>query len=399
MAFAITIEGGTEAKHTKVAFINCHSWVDWSKNYSYEMHNYTNGFVEKVGDYADVSFTDCSYVGKWDGLSAHKSGGFVGEASSKASFTLTNCLSVITDYPTSGTTRGYTHYFIGGEGVPVTFTNCYAQQLFSQDGVLGAQGTEAVVTADEVKSGKTAYLLNAGRTGDNAPWAQTLGTDNAPVAKISSPESLEVGKQEATTHKVGTAGWGTLFYPVATTLPNGVKAYTVDEVQDGTLTLTEVEGTVAANTPVILCTLGENETSAAEKTLQIAGVEGSYYNKVGGAADNILKGVYDETAAEDGWYILQDHKETTGAGVAFYQVDTNAAKPNVPANHCYLQLPASAEAKAFLSLPWGDEATGIQGTSISPIATGKIYNLNGQEVKTMQKGHVYIMDGRKLIIK
>ena len=45
-----------------------------------------------------------------------------------------------------------------------------------------------------------------------------------------------------------------------------------------------------------------------------------------------------------------------------------------------------------------DKATDIEGIEIEGAKNGKIYNLNGQEVKNPQKG-VYIQNGKIFIIK
>jgi hypothetical protein len=184
------------------------------------------------------------------------------------------------------------------------------------------------------------------------------------------------------------AGYATFIAPFNVSLANiKVNAYTVDGVEaDGaTLTLTKVEGTVPANTPVVL----ESETvkscsfggiSVATETAYTAG---------------LLTGVYAETDAPVGSYVLQNQQ--TG-GLGFYKV---ADAKKVPAYHAYLTYTAP-EAKAFF-FP-GNEATAIE--SIAAMTSGQveaIYSANGAKLQTLQKGLniVKMQDGtvKKILVK
>jgi hypothetical protein len=49
-----------------------------------------------------------------------------------------------------------------------------------------------------------------------------------------------------------------------------------------------------------------------------------------------------------------------------------------------------------------DNVTGIDPaiqTIDNPATNGKVYNLQGIEVKSLMKGHIYIKDGRKFIVR
>jgi hypothetical protein len=57
----------------------------------------------------------------------------------------------------------------------------------------------------------------------------------------------------------------------------------------------------------------------------------------------------------------------------------------------------SGEVKSF-SFTFVDDATGIRQFVATP-ENGAIYDLNGNKVKNLVKGQVYIMNGQKVLIK
>lgn len=173
------------------------------------------------------------------------------------------------------------------------------------------------------------------------------------------------------------AGWGTTMLPFAVAeLPEGVKAYTCAEVSGSTLTLVEVNALEANKPYIIEGAWSETLTGDAQGTA-LTYTEG------------LLTGVYATQAATDGTYILQNQDGKVG----FYQVNTAEAQPNVPANRAYLTAPA-AGVKAF----YFDDATAISSV-LDGIAAGSIYDLNGRKVAKMQKGGIYVVNGKKIIIK
>ena len=121
------------------------------------------GMVECVRDNANVTITDCLVKGKFhattEGGRRYMSG-FVENQYGKC--TLTNCLYIGENNATTG---GYTF------AKKATLTNCYYLNPCSD-----AQGKK--VTADQLKSGEVAYLLQNKRAGNF--WGQELGKENDP---------------------------------------------------------------------------------------------------------------------------------------------------------------------------------------------------------------------------
>ena len=166
--------------------------------------------------------------------------------------------------------------------------------------------------------------------------------------------------------------------PFDVTIPSGVKAYTVDGVTGAELNMTEVTTTIPANTPVVL----QATTDVNEK---FYGVAATAEAKAG-----LLTGVYTDTPAPEGKYVLQNQ----GEGAKFYLVEAGK-QPTVKAGHAYLTAP-SAGVKAF---GFDAIATAITELTEKTEATeGVVYNLQGQRVNTLQRG-INIVNGKKVLVK
>lgn len=229
-------------------------------------------------------------------------------------------------------------------------------------------------------NGEGLYLL--WNTGANKAIAHN-GTNNNDFFTNNTANFQFVETQKPSiTINTTAAGWGTTMLPFAVaSLPSGVKAYSVsglDGKNNDHLTLAEVNA-LEANKPYII-------EGAWEETLtgDAQGAALSY-------TDGLLTGVYERTAAPNESYILQKQNDVVG----FYQVDTNEAQPNVPANRAYLTAPASGGVKAFFL---GDTEDAIKGV-FDGVAAGEIYDIAGRKVTKMQKGNVYIVNGKKVIVK
>lgn len=168
---------------------------------------------------------------------------------------------------------------------------------------------------------------------------------------------------------VTEAQWATFIAPFDVAKPDGVGVYTVDGVgEDNVLTMTELETSIPANTPVVL-----NSESVIEAELADV-VTTTAENLTNG----LLTGTYTEIAAPDGSYILQNHD----GSVAFYRVDTNEATPKVPAYRAYLTAPSKARALYF-----GVETTAVKAVEALISGGGtELYDLNGHRLPKLQKG-------------
>lgn len=214
----------------------------------------------------------------------------------------------------------------------------------------------------------------------NTEANQYIGSQDAGVYTVNSHIDFVLVETQKPSITINTtaAGWGTTMLPFAVTeIPEGVKVYSCAEAQGATLTLTEVKA-LEANKPYII-------EGAWEATLtdDAQGTALTY-------TDGLLTGTYSKIAAPNGAYILQKQGEKVG----FFKVDTSVAQPNVPANRAYIKAD-EAGVKAFY---FGGDADAIQSV-FDGLVNGDAYDLGGRKVSKLQKGNVYIVNGKKVVVK
>ena len=148
----------------------CISDVDITAGNSGWYDSKAAGMVQAVADGASVQITDCLVKGRITDTADEDDrtmAGFVFD--NGGTYTLTRCLYVGTN---NATNNGYSYTFGTEKGISATFTDCYYLNTCGK-----AQGKQ--VTAERLKSGEMAYLLQNKRT-ENV-WGQTLGTDLEPL--------------------------------------------------------------------------------------------------------------------------------------------------------------------------------------------------------------------------
>lgn len=185
---------------------------------------------------------------------------------------------------------------------------------------------------------------------------------------------------------ISAAKWSTLILPFNAALPDGVKAYSCNEadVETETLTLTEAT-TLKANTPYLI--------NGEEGTHEFSGYG---LAKQDTYAAGIFTGTYVDyhTTANSGTYVLQKHDNV----LAFYLVG-ESAQPLVRAYRCYITLDNASTARMF-SFGFDNETTGIDNAQLS---TGDseliIYDTMGRKVTSIKKGNLYIINGKKVLVK
>ena len=171
---------------------------------------------------------------------------------------------------------------------------------------------------------------------------------------------------------------GTLCLPFTATIPEGVEAYTLTYTSGATVTAAKIDGTIPANTPVLLN--GEGDV-----TFTGVGAVSATATNAGGA----LTGVFEKTPVPVNSFVLQNGSE----GVGFYKVASTA----IYANPFRAYLTAQAEARC-LNIVFADEEEEVTGIkAIETVkADKKIFNLNGQRMAQPKKG-LNIIGGKKVL--
>ena len=197
---------------------------------------------------------------------------------------------------------------------------------------------------------------------------------------------------EDVTVTVSELGWATKYFAESVHVPAGVKAYIVTGAENGWITKSQIaEGEVIpANTGVLLENAGEHKFA---KTVS--------YNYT--LAGNLLNGSVEDTYVEGTAYVLANHKED---GVGFYKAELNKDKDgNEGATHflnnagkAYLVLPAASETVAFYGLDWAG-TTGIENVKGENEEVKAIYDLTGRRIEAITAPGIYIVGGKKVLVK
>ncbi len=251
----------------------------------------------------------------------------------------------------------------------------------------GGNATQIRTTTDaekalvvEVRATATEGKYNLWNTEAN----NYIGSQDAGVFTVNSHIDFKIVEAaQIPGASISAAGYATYVAPIDVAIPEGVEAYTVDAASDsGLLKLTPIEGTIAANTPVVL---EGNETKVA------TGVYATKNPTSNTVTSGLLTGVYTKTAAPVGSYILQNNEVEGQKKVGFYKVAAEGL--TVGANRAYLTKPAS-EVKAFFF----DQETAIKAIDALTSGKAEIYDLNGRKLNKMQKG-INIVNGVKVLVK
>lgn len=248
--------------------------------------------------------------------------------------------------------------------------------VYSEDGTPIAQSdtfTSEVNNGDKSAEGWTDYsfVFKTAEAGNYVIGLikNTGGTEQ----KQMGFGDISLVKAATATMSITDAQYATFCAPFDVTIPEGVAAYTVTGLnQEAKLTLTDVETTIPANTPVVIFS-----ESTVNKEFAGAAVQGT-------PSTGLLTGVYADTAAPVGSYVLQNLNEVVG----FYKV-AEGNQPTVKANHAYLTTTSGARALFF------DNATAIRAIEALTSGEAEIYNAAGTRQNSLQKGVNIIKQGNK----
>lgn len=178
---------------------------------------------------------------------------------------------------------------------------------------------------------------------------------------------------------VSAAGYATLFAPVALTIPQNVQAYTAS-FADNKVTLTPIEGTIPANTGVVI------EAAKGNYNFAITTTEATATSDLRG---DVATANVDAASAA---YILG---KTDAQGVGFFKL--NSTDREIKGGRAYYVAPNGGAAAAYL---FNGKVTGLEAikTALND-ANAPIYDLSGRKVAKAVKGGLYIKNGQKFIVK
>ena len=256
------------------------------------------------------------------------------------------------------------------EGNSVTITASVLND--SNEGLSAVSSDATSAKYSEVMQEKT-FAFKTGAAGN---YVLTLANNaNAVITDVVIKRAPVV----EVTMSISDAQYSTFIAPFDVEIPEGVTASKITGVAENGSTLIEepVEGTIPANTPVLLYS-----ESALTQT---------FYGQSTATADTytegLLTGVYVNTEVPVGSYVLLNKNNQVG----FYEVVD--AIPTVKPSRCYLTVTGSTA--PMFSLERGEGTTSIEEAELTN-ETVVIYDLAGRRVEKMEKG-IYIVNGKKVI--
>lgn len=183
---------------------------------------------------------------------------------------------------------------------------------------------------------------------------------------------------------VTDAGAATLVLPYETTIPENVKAYTLNYTSGNKATATELTQTIPANTPVLVNAAKGKYTFTATTTLT---------TKAESTKNGSLVGAWEATSVPADAYVLQNQNGV----VAFYKV-SSGSDIQVKANQAYLVAP-TAQSRS-IDIDFGG-TTGISQVATDKQSDDAYYTLSGIRVSKsgLQKNQIYIHNGKAFVVK
>lgn len=187
----------------------------------------------------------------------------------------------------------------------------------------------------------------------------------------------------------GKKTFSTAVVPSSVDIPSGFRAFKVNGINNGILTLEEQYNTLEACTPYLLYNYSGNEVTVS-----------GYYDEDTKTGNLVTAGyltgpVYtdQETYAFGNTdYVLQDQ----GAGSMFYKA--SGFTLTIPVGKCFLTLPSSSpsSAPAAFRIVIDGDITGLEAVETDS-TDDVIYNMMGMRVTRMIPGNVYVVNGKKVV--
>ena len=409
-----------EAAGGNITVANCVSAVNITSSYTSDRCG-AAGLVNYVFTYAHVTINDCLVKGSINATTEKGQkgmGGFV--YVQNGACIMNNCLYAGTNNADNSNNNCYTFAPTNTSGASTTLNNCYYLNSCGE-----AQGTQ--VTAEQLKSGEVAKLLQGDRT-DNV-WGQTLGDEPSPYFDIDKSKTnyvyydaakkgwvcddfrltdgqpLPIGLDFTAANVTYERNFNgtqkaTLCLPYDLSA-QGFKAYTLSGGNKNEVHFKETKDKLTAYTPYYITADGTPLLGGTN--IEVKAYTGA--NLTTSANGYSIKGTVvsmdNATAAAANAYILQDDG-------MFHKVTTDNPGATVPAYHAYIICPPQASGAKQLSVVLDGETTGI-GSTMNEATDGKngpVYDLQGRRVadrlddaRHQLPAGVYIVGGRKVVVK
>ena len=202
---------------------------------------------------------------------------------------------------------------------------------------------------------------------------------------------------------ISGVGYATFYAPVEVAIPENVKAYYIAAVSSESATLTQIENVIPANTAVIL------EGAEGEYTFSVSETDAA------AVSGNLLKGTVINTNIIGQAYVLGFVEGEVGlykTQMSTVQLSSASGSVSVFKNNAYKAylpasaVPATANNVASFSFRFGEGTTGVEEMKTEPTVDASqngnvktVYDLTGRRVEEITAPGIYIVNGKKVLVK
>ena len=221
-------------------------------------------------------------------------------------------------------------------------------------------------------SGRNTYVDAGGTVGSNSGYDWI----------IEEVETLPVTVTEA--------GYATLYAPVALEVADGVKAYTVAINEGGWADLNEItNGVIPAEKGVVIAGANGEAATAGTYNFAITTSEETLESALRGSAPATY---YTEAGT---YYALAQVDDVVG----FYKDQFNNSRFQNNSHKAYLYVAEGSANVASYSFRFGEGTTGIDEVKGENGNVKTIYDLTGRRVEAITAPGIYIVGGKKVLVK